>query len=159
MTNVHVDRFIDKLIVCPDGCWRWMGQTAGGYGRFYIIGEKRTVPAHRFAYEWLVGPIPEGLCIDHLCRVRNCVNPDHMEPVTNRENLMRGETIVARAAAATHCPKGHPYSPDNTGSDRGNRRCKTCNRETARNWRKRHPGYDAAKLRFTRYEEEHPRGG
>lgn len=87
------------------GCWLWKGATACGYGYF------RHRPAHRFAYELYRGPIPEGLQLDHLCRVRSCVNPSHLEAVTQGVNLHRGETIAARNAAKTHCPKGHEYTP------------------------------------------------
>jgi hypothetical protein len=119
-----VERFIDKLLVMPDGCWEWQGAKANlGYGRFYFDGQSR--PAHRFSWTWLKGSIPKGLDIDHLCRNTSCVNPTHLEPVTHRENLLRGDTIGARAAARTHCPKGHALD-----GLRGNgcRYCKTCAR-------------------------------
>jgi len=77
-------------------CWLWTASTRRGYGQF-VINNKPT-PAHRFAYEQLVGDIPRGLQLDHLCRVRNCVNPEHLEPVTSRENILRGEGICAVAA-------------------------------------------------------------
>lgn len=81
--------------------------------------------AHRLAYEGLVGPIPEGLQIDHLCRVRNCVNPEHLEPVTSRENTMRGDNWSAKYAKMTTCAKGHSF--DAVTKD-GKRKCKTCRR-------------------------------
>lgn len=73
----------------PDCCWPWLAARANGYGKFYVDG--RMVRAHRFAYELLVGPIPEGLVLDHLCAVTFCVNPAHLEPVTQRENARRGD--------------------------------------------------------------------
>lgn len=87
--------------------------------------------AHRFAYELIRGKIPEGLDIDHLCRNRQCVNPEHMEPVTPRENTIRGDTIPAHNLKKTHCPKGHPLSGDNLVKSPsiiklGYRWCKTC---------------------------------
>ena len=111
-------------------CWLWVGLTVEGYGRFWIGPRPgmatRFTPAHRWSYERYVGLIPEGLHIDHLCRVRNCVRPTHLEPVTNRENLLRGETVTAKHAAKTHCPEGHPYAGDNLIVDGGSRRCRTC---------------------------------
>ena len=126
-------RFFDKVVVDPEtGCHNWTGgQNGKGYGLF-SIGVKKYY-AHRVAYELAKGKIPEGLEIDHLCRVRDCVNPDHLEAVTHKENLHRGETVSAANAAKTHCPQGHPYSGDNlhVASD-GWRRCKTCRAERAR---------------------------
>lgn len=125
-----------------DTCWLWTATvTKGGYGMFYFNGHH--VYAHRFAYEWFVGPIPAGLQIDHVrsrgCRHRHCVNPAHLEAVTQRENLLRGDTISARAAAATHCPQGHPYSGDNLQVRKtGKRNCRECHREqNRRSWAKR----------------------
>lgn len=111
-------------------CWLWTGTSADGrYGRFHLLG--RNYQAHRWAYEQLVGPIPEGLQLDHLCRVTLCVNPDHLEPVTGRVNTLRGNTIQAANAAKTHCKHGHPFDEANTyirASDNG-RICRTCQRE------------------------------
>jgi hypothetical protein len=120
-----------------DGCWRWEGRLShNGYGRYYQDG--RSFAAHRIAYELLVGPIPEGLVLDHLCRVPACVRPDHLEPVTQRENVLRGDTFQARNAAKTHCPKGHPYDEANTKVDkRGRRSCKECHRERNRSRKRR----------------------
>ncbi len=118
-------------------CWLWTSTIAGGYGVFRLgsmaDGTRRRVPAHRFAYEQLVGPIPEGFDLDHLCRVRNCVNPEHLEPVTRRENLLRGVGIPALNAAKTHCKRGHPLSGENliwqTNGYYGARQCRICIRE------------------------------
>lgn len=121
-----VDRFSEKVRTGP-GCWEWTAsKTENGYGHFRLDG--RLVLAHRLAYEWLVGPIPVGLTLDHLCRVRHCVRPDHLEPVTNRENILRGESFSGRACAGkTHCPAGHPYDEANTYLDpRGWRNCRVC---------------------------------
>lgn len=107
----------------PSGCWVWTAALCNGYGMFGFNGMR----AHRLAYIELVGEIPAGLVIDHLCRNRACVNPAHMEPVTNRENILRGVGIVAQCAAKTHCPKGHPYDEANTWmSKAGSRHCRTC---------------------------------
>lgn len=115
----------------PDDCWVWTAATnrSGGYGRFRVGGRAgRMVSAHRFAYERLVGPIPDGLTIDHLCRVPRCVNPKHLEPVTVRENTLRGESFSARNARKTHCIHGHPFDEANTIHRKGGRReCRICN--------------------------------
>lgn len=93
----------------------------------------RDMLAHRFAYELLVGPIPTGLTLDHLCRRPACVNPSHLEPVSLRDNILRGEGPVALGARVTHCPQGHPYDLFNTYIDpSGTRRCRTCHREQRR---------------------------
>lgn len=122
----------------PDGCWPWRGPlTRDGYGRF---GRPARL-AHRLAYELMRRPIPEGFVIDHLCRNRRCVNPVHMEAVKQRENILRSpHTMPNRNAAKTHCPQGHPYSPENTYQTRtrdGRRRreCRACRRERARSKR------------------------
>jgi hypothetical protein len=93
---------------------------------------RRGVIVHRFSYEFFVGPIPAGLTIDHLCRNRACFNPVHLEAVTQRENTLRGEGPTAKLARLTHCPKGHPFSKDNTHIYKNRRVCKACKRITAR---------------------------
>lgn len=108
-------------------CWLWVGSRSNGYGQFWD-GSKHLRP-HRFAYEFLVGPIAEGLVLDHLCRVRHCVNPAHLDPVTQRENILRGAGACARNAAKTHCRHGHPFTDENTRlTPDGARRCITCER-------------------------------
>jgi hypothetical protein len=125
-TETRFWRFVDKW---HDGCWRWVGGIhKTGYGLFTIY-QRGTVWAHRYSYEMAKGPIPAGMQLDHLCRVHNCVNPDHLEVVTPRENVMRGDTIARENLSKTHCPKGHPYSPENTQlTNLNQRRCKTCQR-------------------------------
>ena len=128
--------FAEKFmkLVSPEpnsGCWLWMGYTSpAGYGVFAPNAEIRNKQAHRVAYELFRGPIPSGLVIDHLCRMRCCVNPDHLEPVTQRVNSQRGTSgavAAARMRAKTHCPYGHPYSTENTLIEYGDkRRCRTC---------------------------------
>lgn len=124
-----VDRFADKIALTDTGCIEWTAGTAGaGYG-FFFVGRKsrdetgRTY-AHRWSYEYHVGPIPNGLEIDHLCRNRKCVNPDHLEPVTTQENLRRSDGNANK----THCPAGHPYAGPNLRLYRGARLCKECRR-------------------------------
>jgi hypothetical protein len=107
-------------------CWIWDGGRAGtGYGLFHSESGK-TVPAHRYAYELLRGAIPAGLELDHLCRVRDCVNPDHLELVTHAENLRRGNGWSGRNLRKTHCVEGHPFDAENTRIRRGSRECKKC---------------------------------
>lgn len=118
-------------------CWLWLGGYSGnGYGRFSPKRDK-GVGAHRFAYESVVGPIPSGKEIDHLCRNRGCVNPAHLEVVTSKQNLLRGEGACAQNARKTHCPQGHPYDFANTliKIDRKGRRgraCRACHRTRSR---------------------------
>ncbi len=130
MTPSATDRFWAKVNKTRT-CWLWTGATTGpkhNYGHCWF--DRRYQGAHRVSYQLLVGPIPSGLDIDHLCRVRLCVNPAHLEAVTRRENLLRGNTIIARCAAVTHCPRGHEYTPENTGhtSGRNDRWCIVCSR-------------------------------
>lgn len=130
-------RFWDKVIPEPNsGCWLWIGgTTTAGYG-MTTVSTNRIGFAHRFAYESLVGPISDGLQVDHLCRTRCCVNPAHMEPVTHRENTLRGVGFAAVNAAKVSCPKGHPYDEQNTyqvTTKKGpSRRCRQCNRDRAK---------------------------
>lgn len=109
-------------------CWIWTGATQFGYGRFSYGGfdGTRGYVAHRFSYEALVGPIPEGLVLDHLCRVRNCVNPAHLEPVTHRENSLRGVGIPAQNAQKTRCVNGHTLAPENLTVRAHKRECHIC---------------------------------
>jgi hypothetical protein len=124
------ERFWSKVQPCPmTGCWLWTSAfTVDDYGVFWVGPAERSARIHRLAYELLVGPIPEGLTIDHLCRVRSCCNPTHLEPVTNRENQLRGLTFGARNASVTHCPAGHEYNKKNTrvGRNPGDRPCRVC---------------------------------
>lgn len=104
------------------GCWLWTGAMyKNGYGYVYVLGRNRT-GAHRAVYEKLVGPIPRGLVLDHLCRNPRCVNPGHLEVVTRRVNNLRGVGINARYAARTHCDRGHLLPVDRVGF----KQCREC---------------------------------
>ena len=118
-------------------CWLWTGATTP-YGYGTIAVGRKTILAHRVAYLLVVGPIPSGLTIDHLCRVRSCVNPAHMEPVPGRINTLRGEGVTAKQARKTHCQRGHAYDEANTHLDpRGHRSCKECHRAHCRAQRRK----------------------
>jgi hypothetical protein len=108
-------------------CWQWTARLTGGYGRLWCDGKQLL--AHTLSYRMLRGEIPNGMDIDHLCRNRGCVNPDHMEPVTERENTLRGIGPSAQNATKTHCKRGHPLDETNTKVINRHRVCKTCNRE------------------------------
>lgn len=130
------DRFFEKVVEQADGCWLWTAQLHNqGHGRFRL--PDRHVYAHRWAYEFLVGPVPEGMELDHLCRVRACVNPAHLEPVTHRENVLRGVSPAALHAAKTHCPKGHAFDEANTYVTAArSRQCRECRRASNREWKR-----------------------
>ena len=126
-------RFLAK-VEKAEACWLWLGaRTSSGYGNFWTRATGNIV-AHRYAYESLVGPVPADMMLDHLCRVRHCVNPAHLEPVTNRENLRRG---VQGFAFTGRCRRGHDTTAPGairTKPD-GRRECRTCVNER---WRARY---------------------
>jgi hypothetical protein len=129
-------RFWEKTVIeCATGCWLWVAckQKPGGYGKYQVGYSTRL--AHREAYRVLISEVERGLQLDHLCRNRACVNPSHLEPVSHRENQLRGEGFVARNSQKTHCPMGHELVGDNLDANslaRGRRDCRLC-----RNTRKR----------------------
>lgn len=116
-------------------CWIWTGATVVGYGNFYV-GDGRWEVAHRVAYKWIKGPIPEGTELDHLCHNRPCMNPEHTEAVTHQVNVQRGDGPAATAdyfAAQTHCKAGHTFNESNTYiTKNGYRVCRRCQN----NWQK-----------------------
>lgn len=133
-----LDRFISRVRVLRSDCWEWVGSLDDGYGSFYIDGRKRK--AHIAGYLLFGGVIPEGLVLDHLCRKRDCVNPIHLEPVTQQENVLRGNGVAAMNAQKTHCPKGHAYTAENLHIYKGMRYCRACHKTQSLNWvqKKRH---------------------
>lgn len=126
------DRFWEKVQPEPNsGCWLWAAYVdQAGYGRFRLDGESRY--AHRVAFEAFVGPIPAGLDSDHLCRVRSCCNPEHLDAVTRYENRIRGEQ-GGFGQLRTHCRNGHERTPENARITHGGYRiCRTCDNEASR---------------------------
>jgi hypothetical protein len=131
------DKFWQKVTAGPEGCWNWnASHSPTGYARIGAGGRKgKTLYAHRVSYELFVGSIPEGMQLDHLCRNRGCVNPAHLEPVTQRENILRGNGLSAKyARRGNRCLRGHLYDEENTylRPDNGKRQCKACTRIRAR---------------------------
>lgn len=125
--KLSIDRFNNLWISDKEmNCWLWLGGLdKDGYGHFKV--NKKTIQAHRFSYEHHKGPIPDGLVIDHLCRNPSCVNPEHLEAVTHKENLNRG---IHRNSIKTHCKNNHKFTPENTHVDKnGWRYCRECRRE------------------------------
>jgi hypothetical protein len=128
LTPKQEERFWSRVDVPyqPSCCWEWNDAlTPKGYGRFYIGDD--SYQAHRVAYALLIGQPDPNLTLDHLCRNRKCINPDHTEEVTNKQNILRGYTPIAQNKRKTACPKGHPLTPDNVylRAD-GSRRCRIC---------------------------------
>ena len=120
-------------------CWLWKGaiSSGSGYGNFWVDGKYRN--AHAVGYELLVGPIPNGLEIDHLCRVRRCVNPAHLEPVTHAVNMHRGESLSGINSRKTHCKRGHLLQGQNLYVIKGRegRQCKECRKLAQREYMSR----------------------
>ena len=142
------ERLLRRVSVDGNGCWLWTGHiNHNGYGTLWYLG--KTTRAHRLSHEVHVGPIPTGLQIDHLCRVRRCVNPAHLETVTSRENVLRGISPTAFNATKSHCKNGHPFTGENLLAvqrpggvfTRGCRMCRTASklRERGR-YPQPHPG-------------------
>lgn len=136
MERRQMDRFWQSVQMTPT-CWEWAGRVdRHGYGAFSSKG--KTLIAHRVAYELTLGPIPDGLVLDHLCRNRQCVNPAHLEAVTLRENIVRG--MRDRGVQQTHCRSGHPFTAENTYMTKdGRRQCRACRADGMRRARARTP--------------------
>ena len=134
-------RYFSNVVVADNGCWKWVGTSnTHGYGHFHANGRSRL--AHRVGYELMVGPIPKGLELDHLCRNRCCVNPEHLEPVTGKENLRRSK--LHRGAINSDkkfCNHGHPFDSINTYyRENGSRKCRACHSDAEQKRRARLKG-------------------
>ena len=146
LTHAEAIRFVKKIRLTPDGCWEWTaGKThgnstqptdKGGYGKFYLRGQTRL--AHIVLYEAVVGRAPTGQ-LDHRCRNRACVRFRCLEDVTAQINVQRSNGIAAKNARKTTCRHGHPYTPENTGQQKGGRFCRVCRRTDYRRYHAAHP--------------------
>lgn len=128
-------KYVDKTSSIVTGCWIWTGsKSRDGYGRV-----RRGEVASRWVYQILRGEIREGLELDHLCKNRICVNPDHLEPVTHKENILRGDGFAPKHKLKTHCSKGHEFTEENTylrgKKGDGGRWCRECGRIATKKWR------------------------
>lgn len=145
-------RLLARVVPVSSGCWIWQGPICRlGYGKVWFDGKNTS--AHRVMYVLAKGPIPAGFDIDHLCKVRSCCNPAHLEAVTHQENIRRGDTGIVNRSK-THCPQGHPYSGENLHiRPGGGRRCKECNCIQARAYYHKHKKERAAYARA--YNKSH----
>lgn len=131
------ERVLSRLIIDPSGCVLWTGFiNRYGYGQLTVKGKNHTI--HRLMYEWFVGPVPEGLELDHLCRVRHCAAPGHLEAVTGRVNGLRGQGAAALNVRKIRCDNGHEFDLLNTyWRPNGSRGCRQCNLLAVRRYKAR----------------------
>lgn len=123
-----------NVVIDESGCWLWQkSKRSSGYGQICFDGRIEYV--HRVSYEVFVGPIPEGQEIDHLCRVRHCANPKHLEPVSHADNIRRSDAVMGVNHRKTSCSNGHPFDEKNTRHKNGRRYCRACDADHHRNAR------------------------
>jgi Pyruvate/2-oxoacid:ferredoxin oxidoreductase delta subunit len=131
------DGFFKFVSPAPNtGCWFWLGNhSPAGYAMF-TAKKGRISGAHRYSYEIHKGPIPVGLEVDHICNMKGCVNPDHLQALTSRQNQMRTNSPIAQNSRKTHCHKGHEFTPENTVKHSGGgRECRECRKAFKRKYR------------------------
>lgn len=136
LSPAQIERFW-SCVQRSDGCWLWTSALdRDGYGRFRakIAGRPLQTGAHRVAFVLLRGPIPDGLQLDHTCREKRCVRPDHLEPVTIAENRRRSDVATGRLSARSACANGHAFSEQTVYQDGGARRCRVCRLEAQRRY-------------------------
>lgn len=130
-TTPPIERFFRLTRINANSCWDWLGSQSNGYGQFILQGRPKVrIAPYRFIWEWINGPMPDGLEPDHTCNNRNCVNPQHVEPVTHSENQRRAYQRgrkTGKRARPTHCKQGHEYTPENVLRERP-LQCRECNR-------------------------------
>lgn len=162
---MEIEERIKSKIQLGESCWKWIAATQGaGYGTVWNKKTKKVVLAHRYVYELIKGEIPKGLTLDHLCRNRACVNPDHLEPVSMKENILRGVSPSAKKARQVLCIRGHELSVAPSGA----RRCYVCvkaynqdaiNKEKShqrdKEWREKNREYDRARKAKWRASHAH----
>lgn len=147
-----LERFKSRYIPEPNsGCWLWTGTTMmNGYGVMSLGKRGKKMLAHRYSYEEYKGAIGDGLVLDHLCRVQCCVNPDHLEAVKQKVNVMRGIGIPVERKAQTHCVNGHEFTDSNTVVRRGCRECRICVKESKKAWWRNMPEEKRERIRAKR---------
>ena len=135
--GTNIPRLLAKIEQLPSGCWQWKASKyPAGYGQMW--NGSRVEQAHRISFREFVGDIPDGCEIDHICRNRSCVNPEHLRAVTHRENMRASDSVMGLNAKKTHCKRGHPLSGENLRVEQsGARQCRECLRMHARNARSR----------------------
>lgn len=147
----EIRRFLSRYVVLENGCWEWHhSKNYKGYGKFWYPG---GASAHKFSYLLNIGPVPDGLVLDHICRKRDCVNPGHLRPITAAMNTLIGDGMGARHARQTHCKNGHPFSSENTRvyklrNGRKVRACRICKLE----YKRAHNKKNAEKIKFANRE-------
>lgn len=156
MLKPAIERFLLKINVVESGCWEWTASTdTSGYAQLKLNLKSRS--AHRFIYEYYHGEIDPKLTIDHLCRNRKCVNINHLEQVTNKENILRGISFTAVNSRKTHCMHGHEFTEENTWyAENGGRDCRTCNKINSHQFFKKHRERINLKARLKRQKATAP---